>query len=163
MGSFIIFMNIILKKYKIKILKEILKNNQFFIICNKSSIKTENFIILSQRLFNMNLYCHSVNNQLLKNIYKRSIFKNYVNSISGSIVLILVRKEKNVKGDFVLLIRELKKYNIDVIGVYYNYRIYSIQQLIRLQSLNYEGNIQLFYQALKNLVIFPIYKFIEKK
>merc|ERR1712151_344457 len=108
MGGFIIFMNIILKRYKIKILKEILKNNQFFIICNKSSIKTENFIILSQRLFNMNLYCHSVNNQLLKNIYKRSIFKNYVNSISGSIVLILVRKEKNVKGDFVLLIRELK-------------------------------------------------------
>merc|ERR1712032_1728592 len=124
MGKFIIFMKIILKKSKIKRLKEILNNNKFFIVCNKSSMKTEKFVKLSQSLFNMNLYCHTINNQLLKNIYKRSIFINYVNSINGSIVFVL---EKKVKENFVSIIKELKKYNIDIIGVYYNYRIYSAQ------------------------------------
>merc|ERR1712113_651804 len=161
MGKFIIFMKIILKKSKIKRLKEILNDNKFFIVCNKSSMKTENFVKLSQSLLNMNLYCHTINNQLLKNIYKRSIFINYVNSISGSIVLVL--ENKNVRGNFISIVKELNKYNIDVIAIYYNYQIYSIQQLIRLQFLNYEGNLLLFYQTLRNLLTIPVYMFIEKK
>merc|ERR1712050_79215 len=160
MGKFIIFMKIVLKKSKIKRLKEILNDNKFFIVCNKSSMKTENFVKLSQSLLNMNLYCHTINNQLLKNIYKRSIF---VNSISGSIVLVLEKKDKNVRGNFISIVKELNKYNIDVIAIYYNYQIYSIQQLIRLQFLNYEGNLLLFYQTLRNLLTIPVYMFIEKK
>jgi len=156
-------MKIILKKSKIKRLKEILNDNKFFIVCNKSSMKTENFVKLSQSLLNMNLYCHTINNQLLKNIYKRSIFINYVNSISGSIVLVLEKKNKNVRGNFISIVKELNKYNIDVIAIYYNYQIYSIQQLIRLQFLNYEGNLLLFYQTLRNLLTIPVYMFIEKK
>merc|ERR1711981_271334 len=162
MGKFIIFMKIVLKKSKIKRLKEILNNNKFFIVCNKSSMKTENFVRLSQSLLNMNLYCHTINNQLLKNIYKRSIFINYVNSISGSIVLVLEKKDKNVRGSFISIVKELNKYNIDVIAIYYNYQIYSTQQLIRLQFLNYEGNLLLFYQTLRNLLTIPVCKFIEK-
>merc|ERR1712066_871310 len=121
MGKFIIFIKIVLKKSKIKRLKEILNNNKFFIVCNKSSMKTENFVRLSQSLLNMNLYCHTINNQVLN------------------------------------------KYNIDVIAIYYNYQIYSTQQLIRLQFLNYEGNLLLFYQTLRNLLTIPVCKFIEKK
>jgi len=157
-------MKIILKKSKIKRLKRVLNNNNnFFIITNNSSIKTEDFIKFSQSLFTMNLYCYAVNNQLLKSIYKKSIFLNFVNSISGSVLLLLLREGKNIDVNLKVIVMELKKYNIDVIGIYYNYQIYSMQQLKSLQYLNYGRNIQLFYFTLRNLVIAPVYKFLEKK
>jgi hypothetical protein len=111
----------------------------------------------------MNLYCYAVNNQLLKNIYKKSIFFNFVNSISGSVLLLLLREGKNIEVNLKVIVMELKKYNIDVFGIYYNYQIYSMQQLKRLQYLDYDRNIQLFYCTLRNLVVAPIYKFVEKK
>jgi ribosomal protein L10 len=153
-------MKIIWKKFKVKKLKKILSTNIFFIVCNNSSGTSDKCLELAQKLSKLNLYCYRVNNKLLKNVYKESIFKNYVNSINGSIMLVLVNKGCNV-SNFGVIITELKEYKIDVLGIYFNSKMYTLNQLRKLFYLNHEKNFGLFCHTLKNLLRLPCSKFIK--
>ena len=153
-------MKIALKESKVKKLKKILNTNIFFIICNNSSITSDKFLKLTQELIKLNLYCYKINNKLLKRVYKDSIFKNYVNSINGSFMLILV-KQGCITSNYNVISAELKKYKIEILGVYFNYKLYSINQLKKLSYLNYERNMELFHISLKTLLKRPCYKFIK--
>jgi len=153
-------MKIALKESKVKKLKKILNTNIFFIICNTSSITSDKFLKLTQGLIKLNLYCYKVNNKLLKRVYKDSIFKNYANSINGSFMLILV-KQDCITSNYIVISKELKKYKIEPLGVYFNYKLYSINQLKKLFYLNYERNMELFHISLKTLLKTPCSKFIK--
>jgi len=153
-------MKIALKESKVKKLKKILNTNIFFIICNNSSITSDKFLKLTQELIKLNLYCYKINNKLLKRVYKDSIFKNYVNSINGSFMLILV-KQGCITSNYNVISAELKKYKIEILGVYFNYKLYSINQLKKLSYLNYERNMELFHISLKTLLTTPCSKFIK--
>lgn len=153
-------MKIALKESKVKKLKKILNTNIFFIICNNSSITSDKFLKLTQGLIKLNLYCYKVNNKLLKRVYKDSIFKNYANSINGSFMLILV-KQDCITSNYIVISKELKKYKIEPLGVYFNYKLYSINQLKKLFYLNYERNMELFHISLKTLLKMPCSKFIK--
>jgi len=153
-------MKIALKESKVKKLKKILNTNIFFIICNTSSITSDKFLKLTQGLIKLNLYCYKVNNKLLKRVYKDSIFKNYANSINGSFMLILV-KQDCITSNYIVISKELKKYKIEPLGVYFNYKLYSINQLKKLFYLNYERNMELFHISLKTLLKMPCSKFIK--
>merc|ERR1712127_992126 len=102
-------------------------------------------------MLKLNLYCYRVNNKLLKNVYRNSIFKNYVNSLSGSLMLVLI-KQGEIDINFSSTYKEFKKYNIAIFGVCLNYKIYSIKQLENLNALNYDKNISLLNRTLKNLL-----------
>lgn len=153
-------MKIALKESKVKKLKKILNTNIFFIICNNSSITSDKFLKLTQELIKLNLYCYKINNKLLKRVYKDSIFKNYVNSINGSFMLILV-KQGCITSNYNVISAELKKYKIEILGVYFNYKLYSINQLKKLSYLNHERNMELFHISLKTLLTMPCSKFIK--
>jgi ribosomal protein L10 len=153
-------MKIALKESKVKKLKKILNTNIFFIICNNSSITSDKFLKLTQELIKLNLYCYKINNKLLKRVYKDSIFKNYVNSINGSFVLILV-KQGCITSNYNVISAELRKYKIEILGVYFNYKLYSINQLKKLSYLNYERNMELFHASLKTLLTMPCSTFIK--
>ena len=153
-------MKIALKESKVKKLKKILNTNIFFIICNTSSITSDKFLKLTQELIKLNLYCYKINNKLLKRVYKDSIFKNYVNSINGSFVLILV-KQGCITSNYNVISAELRKYKIEILGVYFNYKLYSINQLKKLSYLNYERNMELFHASLKTLLTMPCSTFIK--
>jgi ribosomal protein L10 len=137
-----------------------LNTNIFFIICNTSSITSDKFLKLTQGLIKLNLYCYKVNNKLLKRVYKDSIFKNYANSINGSFMLILVKQDR-ITSNYIVISKELKKYKIEPLGVYFNYKLYSINQLKKLFYLNYERNMELFHISLKTLLKTPCSKFIK--
>ena len=93
-------------------------------------------------------------------VYKDSIFKNYVNSINGSFVLILV-KQGCITSNYNVISAELRKYKIEILGVYFNYKLYSINQLKKLSYLNYERNMELFHASLKTLLTMPCSTFIK--
>jgi ribosomal protein L10 len=153
-------MKILWKKFKVKKLKKILSTNIFFIVCNNSSGTSDKCLELAQKLSKLNLYCYSVNTKLLKNVYKESIFKNYVNSINGSIMLVLANKDCNI-SNFSGIITELTECKIDVLGVYFNYKMYTLNQLRKLIYLSHEKNLVLLCHTLKNLLRLPCSKFIK--
>jgi ribosomal protein L10 len=153
-------MKIVLKESKVKKLKKILNTNIFFIICNNSSITSDNGLKLTQELLKLNLYCYRINSKLLKRVCRESIFKNYANSVNGSCMLILVKQDHTI-SNYVVIRNELKKYKIEILGVYFNYKVYSINQLKKLFYLNYEQNMELFYISLKTLLRMPCSKFIK--
>jgi hypothetical protein len=153
-------MRIALKESRLKRLEKILETNIFFIVCNNSSVTSEKLLKLTQGLFKLNLYCYRINNKLLKNVYTKTILKNYINSVNGSLMLVLLRNG-SMPYNFMAVVNELKTYKIDVLYVYFNYKIYSINQLKELSYLNYESNIGLFYITLKNLLKIPCCKFIK--
>jgi hypothetical protein len=137
-----------------------LNTNIFFIICNTGSITSDKFLKLTQGLIKLNFYCYKINNKLLKRVYNDSIFKNYANSLNGSLMLVLVKGDR-IKSNYIDISNELKKYNIEPLGVYFNYKLYSINQLKKLFYLNYERNMELFHITLKTLLRRPCSKFIK--
>jgi hypothetical protein len=143
-------------------LQKYIKDNSFFIVCNDSSILVSNFLHLNQELLKLNLVCYRVNNKLLQNIYKDSIFNNYLESINGSILLVFSNK-KNMCFNFRDIKSTLIKLNINIFCIYFNYKIYSIQQLNNFHYFNYEKNILLLYDTFINFINKPSYKFIKLK
>jgi hypothetical protein len=96
----------------------------------------------------------------VKRVYKDSIWKNNANSINGPFMSILV-KQGRISSNYIVISNELKKYKIEPLGVYLNYKLYSINQLKKLFYLNYERNIELFHISLKTLLKMPCSKFIK--
>jgi hypothetical protein len=154
-------MKILLKESKVKRLKKILETNSFFIVCNNSSLTFEKFLRLNQKLLNSNLCCLKVNTKLLKYVYNRSIFKNYINSLSGSIMLILIKKPGCLNFNFRNVVCELKEYKVDILGVCYNYTMYSGPQLNKLTYLSYDKNVELLYRTFRHVLKKPCSKFIK--
>jgi len=155
----LIYMMLISKSIKIKRLKKIVNNSNFFILCNDSSMSVDLYIKLKQSLLKLNLNCCKVNNRLMRVVLKESLLKNYSNSISGSVMLLLGRGEINLK--FLVILIELKKYKIDILSVYLNGQLYSEKQLKGIQYLDYMSNIRIFCKSLNNLLKIPCSGFIK--
>lgn len=150
-----------LKKLKIKKLRKVLKANRFFIMCNVNSIHAEKFSKFSQEMLKMKLSYYRVNTKLLKNVFRLSIFQNYANSIMGS-VLLIYSKEDLHSVNFKALLAFLDSYKIVVFGVYLDYNVYSINQVINLSDLSLDKNIFLLLLSLNKLLSFPCSTFIKR-
>jgi len=152
-------MTLVSKGIKIKRLKKIVNNSNFFILCNDSSISVDLYIKLKQSLLKLNLNCCKVNNRLMRVVLKDSILKNYSNSINGSVMILLERGE--ISSRFLVILTELKKYKIDILSVYLNGHMYSEKQLIGIQYLDYMSNVRVFCKSLNNLLKLPCSRFIK--
>jgi len=65
-------MTIVSKSIKIKRLRKIVNNSNFFILCNDSSMTADLYIKLKQSLLKLNLNCCKVNNRLMRVVLKDS-------------------------------------------------------------------------------------------
>jgi hypothetical protein len=69
---------------------------------------------------------------------------------------------KDNKGfNFSVIQNELQMFNIDILGVCLNYKIYSASQLRKFVYFDYNKNIILFYNILKVMLRKSISKFIK--
>ena len=76
-------MTIVSKGIKIKRLKKIVSNSNFFILCNDSSMPVDLYIKLKQSLLKLNLNCCKVNNRLMRVVLKDSILNFNPKKILG--------------------------------------------------------------------------------
>jgi len=152
-------MTLVSKGIKIKRLKKIVSNSNFFILCNDSSMPVDLYIKLKQSLLKLNLNCCKVNNRLMRVVLKDSILKNYSNTINGSVMILLERGEINSR--FLVILTELKKYKIDILSVYLNGHMYSEKQLKGIPYLDYMSNVRIFGKSLNNLLKLPCSRFIK--
>jgi len=152
-------MTLVSKGIKIKRLKKIVNNSNFFILCNDSSMSADLYIKLKQSLLKLNLNCCKVNNRLMRVVLKDSILKNYSNSINGSVMMLLERGE--ISSRFLVILTELKKYKIDILAVYLNGQMYSEKQVIGIHYLDYMSNVRVFCKSLNNLLKLPCSRFIK--
>jgi hypothetical protein len=120
----------------------------------------EDYIKLKQKLLKFNLFYCKLNNNLLRNKFKYSIFENYINIINGS--LILIRFFNDIDFNFLILKNELNKSNINILCLYLNYKIYSLQQINNLYYLTYQQNIILLRHTLVSFLQKPCSSFITK-
>ena len=152
-------MKLLLKEFQRKKLKKNLIKNKVFFICNNTTISTEKFMRLEQKLKELNLSYYKVSNKLLKVFFKESIFKNYTNSISGPILFIEFRHLMNYH--LLKILRELKIYNVNILYLHFRHKIYSTNQIKDLSHLNYKKTMVSFQNTLKNLLKIPSYKFLK--
>jgi ribosomal protein L10 len=154
-------MKVSLKKLKIKKLRKVLTANRFFIMCNINSIQAEKLSKFSHEMLKMKLSHCRVNTKLLKNVLRISIFQNYANSIMGSVLLIYSKEDLHSLNLNALLIF-LNSYKIVVFGVYLDYNVYSISQVINLPDTNLEKNPRFLLISLNKLLSFSCSTFIKK-
>jgi hypothetical protein len=76
-------------------------------------------------------------------------------------MLITIKKPGVVNFNFSNVIYVLKEYKVSIMGVYYNYTVYSIYQLNRLVNFSRYRSLELFYNSLRRLLIKPCSKFIK--
>ena len=155
-------MKVALKKFKIKRLTKMIETESFFIMCNVSSIKSENSLKFAQEMLRLKLDYYRVNTKLLKHIFKSSMFKNYTNCISGTVVIIKA-KEKELDVNFRTILNLFRLYDVNMFGLYLSPNVYSFNQVKEMSFLNHKKNVSFFRDSLINFLRIPCSKFIKEK
>jgi hypothetical protein len=75
--------------------------------------------------------------------------------------MLVISSQKNMCSNFSVIKNELTKLNIDILGVYFNFKIYSINQLQNFFYLSYDKNVIVLYKTFRSFLKRPLYKFIE--
>jgi len=149
-------MKLELKNYKYYKIKQYLKTQKIFFICTSLDLNYKNWLILQQKFFKVNLKYYKLNNSLTIKFLKHSIFKNIIPLINGPIFLININKNQNLDHT----LSQLKSFNayITLLSLKLNNKIYFINQLSTLQTLNYKKNIKVFHKTLKSFFKQPYNK-----
>jgi hypothetical protein len=130
------------KDYKTIKTKNYLKNNNLFFIFNGINQNSSNWIKTEQELKNKNFNYYKIVNKTSTRIFKNSIYKNSEHTIN-SITFFM-------KPDFnnTLLSKKIL-FNIETfvfLAIKINNKIYSINQMKYVNSLNYYESKLLLYQ-----------------
>ena len=136
--EFIYKVKFCIKNYKLLKTKKIFKGIHFFLIYNTTN--SSNNINLNKNLKRFNLEHYKLKNNITKQILKNSLFKNYKFLIKGLVILIFPKTDVNLK--------KLKTLST-LIGIKLNNKIYSINQIDNLNSLNYNQNCLNFLKTIK--------------
>ena len=135
-----------IKHYKRLKIKKIFKNYHFFLLYN--TITPTNNIKINQELKKLNLTHYKLQNTLIKQIFKNSIYKNYQPLFNGLIILVFPNSNINLKS--------LKKLNdiFTLIGIKINNKIYPINCIKSLNNLEYDKNCLNLLKTLKTSLKF---------
>ena len=149
-------MKLKLKNYKYYKIQNYFKNQKVFFIYNNNDLKFKNWLQLQQKLQAQQLQCYKLNNNLTINFLNNSIFKNLSSLINGSILLISLKK--NTSTD--LIIPQLQTCNIisTFLSLKLNNKIYSINQIKTIKTLNYQTQIRILTKSLKQFFQHPYNK-----
>ena len=140
-------MKLKLKHYKFEKAKNLLKT-QGFLIASVGCFKT-----LKDNTLKYKLSCFLAKNTICKIIFKNSIFTYFKFLLGSSIIFI------NLNFHRVSHFKTIK--NLNIIGVKLYDKIYSLKQLMIVNSLNYNKNIKSFCFVLKKLILNAYVKLVK--
>jgi hypothetical protein len=111
---------------------------------------------MEQIFYNHHLKYSKTYNTLSKKSLEKSIFKNIVIMMDGSICLVYFDK----KADFATDLQKILKISrtMPFLGLKLNNKIYSSAQLKTISSLNYGKTVKVFNNSLKKLLKIPYYR-----
>ena len=143
-------MKLKLNNYKITRLKHFIKTIKLSVFCHVTSLNAKNWLKVKQFLIYETLNFQRLYNILIKNIIHKSVFKNFIGLINGSIFCINIQ----IKKDFFFFLKKFLKINseLTILCIRINNRMYSIVQFINIKNLNYIFNIFKLYKVFKNLL-----------
>lgn len=148
-------MKLNIKKYKLKKIKNYIKNNKLIFFMSTVNLKTtkkENF----KHFF--------VKNTFFKKVLKQSIYTNLNFIVNGITNLSTIKHKHQLHSNiFFNLKKSLNSKNANIlIALKLNNKIYSPVQITKIKSLNYSQNIGFLHNTLKNYTFFPSKNFISK-
>lgn len=126
-------MKITSNTYKKHRFKDVLKSNQFLILCNYSLYDNAKWLKIEQSLKKKNCSFYRLNNSLTKKVLKNTIYYHLNTVLSGNILIIKTKDIQSV--DFILK-------NFPVYLVKKSDKLYTFNQLSTLKSANLPTNIK---------------------
>jgi len=133
------------KEYKILKIKKYFKNNNIFFLFNGLNTTTYNWMTTEQELKRINFNYYKIFNKTSYNEINTSIYQNLTPTING--VTFFLKPKKNLKLlTKHLLLTNFKTFLFDILAVKFNNKLYSIQQIKKISSLNYLKNNLILYQ-----------------
>lgn len=154
-------MNKKFKAYKLCKIKQFLKKYPIFLISHTLNLNSKDWSIVNKKLITFNLKSYKLNNTLTNNTLTNSTFLNFKPILSGSLCFIYPKTSNSFEPNF----QDLLKLNktMPILGIKLNQKIYSINQLSTIYTLNYKKNIKTLNKTLKNILKTPYYKLKNSK
>lgn len=143
-------MNLNSKTYKIKKIKKYIKKNELFFFFNTTKLKKKDWTKIEQNLKRLKMNYYKVFNGTTLKTIKNSIYKNFANIICG-VVLLIKPQFKLITVEKKLLEKETKPL-FTLLSVKLNNKIYSTQQLKKLNTFSYKQNLFNLNQSLNKIL-----------
>ena len=149
------------KHYKLKKTKTFFQKESFFLIYTSNNLNSKNCLKLKQTLQKNNLQSTNISNKLAKNFIENSIFKKFSIMLTGSLCLVKMKNHNKINKTIKELL--VLDNSITLIGLKFNKKIYSTNQITNFQLLNYSQNMVTLTKSLNKLVKLPHYKLKKNK
>jgi hypothetical protein len=142
------------KEYKITKTKSYIQTSNLFFFFNGINRNSNDWIIIEQKLKNINFEYYKIFNKTSKKTLENSIYKNVIPTINSITFLIKLRSNTKELSKQILL-NNFEPLLFTLLAVKLNNKIYSTTQLKALPSLNYSENKLLLFQfSITNLKTF---------
>ena len=139
-------MSLNFKEYKACKIKEYFKKEKFVCIFLCAKLNSTVQIKIDQILKKEKLISFKPVNGLLGEILLKSAFKNFKNSVSGSLLFITLKNGKTIK--FLPQIKKELGKNLELSSIIVNNKVYSNTQLKKFQVFSYKKNIFSLFKTL---------------
>jgi hypothetical protein len=138
------------KTYKIKKIKKYVKKNELFFFFNTTKLKKKDWTKVEQNLRRLKLNYYKVFNGTTLKTVKNSIYKNFFNIVCG-VVLLIKPQFKFIIIEKKLLEKETRPL-FTLLSVKLNNKIYSTQQIKKLDTFSYKQNLFNLNQSLNKIL-----------
>lgn len=133
------------KEYKILKIRNYLKNNEIFFLFNGLNRNSHDWITTEQELKKITFNYYKILNKTSHNEINASIYQNLASTINGITFFLEPNKDLKILTKHVLL-ANFKTLLFDMLAVKFNNKIYSLEQIKSIYSLNYSENYLILYQ-----------------
>ena len=132
------------KLYKSNFITKFIKNKSFIIFLSALNKNSQKMLFLIQRLQNLNLFFHKINNKITKKIAKNSIFYCFKNLFNNSLFLLNYQNKKVlIKSAFLTNLNFL----FPIVLIFkLNNKFYVFSKIKNLYSFHYFQNKKLLVQ-----------------
>ena len=135
------------RKYQILRTRKFIKK-EFLILTNGSSQNYKIWLTnIKPGLHKFNLKAYKIFNKLALKVIKKSRYKNLIEIISGTFLLVCLADKKGSINKNILQ-NDLELAFFKALAFKLNNKIYSSEQLKKISSLKFLGNLSLLYQFL---------------
>jgi hypothetical protein len=126
--------------------KSIIKKNKFLLFSIGANQNASNWITLEQNLHKLNIDYIKIYNNITTKILQKSITKKLKNAINSTFFFLKHRNTtKIIKSN---LLNEINTNKFNVITIYLNKKLYSVNQFKKINSYHYKKNMAIMYQFL---------------
>lgn len=145
------------KIYKVKKTKNYIKINKFFIFYNSINKNSNEWLANEQEFKNIEFNYYKVFNKIINLTFKKSIYFNINPLISSVLILIKPKKFLNLL-EKKKLINKFENMFFIFTALKLNNKIYSTNQIKKVNSLNYKDNFLILFHFLNANIKFSYIK-----